>query len=81
MDDEAVYILTMDSVLDDGYENIAVSKTFDGLIEQFNDLLETDFEINKLSKEKIRKLKNTDQIEFRDEYDTKYILDIEKWYL
>lgn len=81
MDDEAIYILTMDSVLDDGYENVAVSKTFDGLIEQFNELLETDFDMNKLSEKEIKKLKNTDQIEFIDEYETKYMLDIEKWYL
>lgn len=81
MEDEAVYILTIDNELDDGYENIAVSKTFEGLIEQFNNLLETDFEINRLSKQQMQELKNTRQTKFVDEYETVYTLDIEKWYL
>jgi len=81
MADDVVYILTMDSILDDGYENVAVSKTFDGLIEQFNEVLEVDFEFERLSDEKIEELRTTNQIEFRDEYDTKYTLDIEKWHI
>lgn len=81
MDDEAVYILTIDNELDDGYENIAVSKTFEGLIEQFNDLLETDFEVNRLTNQQMEELKNTWQTKFVDEYETIYALDIEQWYL
>lgn len=81
MDDEVVYIVTLDSELDDGYQNIAVAKTFNELIERLNELVEEDFKIKVLSEEQTAELKKENHTEIVDDFGIKYALDIEKWYL
>lgn len=81
MDDEVVYIVTLDSELDDGYQNIAVAKTFNELIEQLNELAEEDFKIKILSENQTAELEKDSHTEIIDDFGIKYALNIEKWYL
>lgn len=81
MDDEVVYIVTLDNELDDGYQNIAVAKTLEELIIGLEELLEDDFQLKTLSEQQIKELKEDSSTDIIDDFGIKYTLDIEKWYL
>ena len=81
MDDEFVYIVTLDNELDDGYQNIAVAKTLKELMEELKELLTDDFELKALSDNQMKALEKENCTHIIDDFGIKYTLNIEKWYL